>query len=171
MLGVADQPAQVLAVGFGEFDDEGFQRLVIAGDEPVAPALEGVEAFVVLAGRGVELIDQGDDGIDILITHQLADVLDVPFAGDMRLVLRGVGQGLVQRVAERQPGDEVGFERGQAFAEFLQGEQFALDLGFAFFVEIIDVGVFRHGDGPLGNAAMIAAALAAGSRLAAPGCN
>ena len=38
-------------------------------------------------------------------------------------------------------------------------------------VEIIDVGVFRHGDGPLGNAAMIAAALAAGSRLAAPGCN
>ena len=48
-------------------------------------------------------------------------------------VLAGVGQGLAQLVGERQARQGVGLDRGQAFAEFDQRMQFALDLGFAFF--------------------------------------
>jgi len=87
----------------------------------------------------------------------------MPFACDVCLVFGRVGQRFLQCVAERQASNEIGLERGQTLAEFLQRQQFALDLGFAFFVEAVDVGVFRHGDGPLGNAAMITAAPAAGS--------
>ncbi|CAM5511798.1 hypothetical protein SSTU70S_01124 [Stutzerimonas stutzeri] len=156
---MTDQAAQVLAIGVGVIGDEGFQRFVVAGNQAIAPALQGMKAFVVLAGGGVELVDQSQNGVDVLSTHQFADVLNVAFAGDVCGVFGRIGERLAQRVAQRQALDQVGLECGQAFAQFLQRVQLALDLGFALLVENVVVGVFRHGDGPLGNAAMITAAL------------
>ena len=94
VLGVADQAAQVLAIALGELPDEGVERCVAAGDQLVAPTFEGMETFVVLAGGGVHLVDEGDDGVHVLVAHQFADVLDMPFAGDVRLVLRRLEQRL-----------------------------------------------------------------------------
>jgi len=100
----------MLAVGLGVLGYERFQGGVVTADQTVAPALQRMEALVVLARRGVQLIDQRENGIDILVAHQLTDVLDVPFARDMRLVFRRVGQRLLQRVAQRQASDEVRLE-------------------------------------------------------------
>ena len=84
VLGMTDEAAQVLTVSFRIFGDEGFEGLVVARNQAVSPAFQSVEALVVLAGRGIELINQGENGVDILITHQLADVLQMAFARDMR---------------------------------------------------------------------------------------
>ncbi|MCY1523268.1 hypothetical protein D9M68_581590 [compost metagenome] len=162
---MTDQAAQVLAVGVRVVDDEALQGAVAAFDQAVAPALQGVEALVVLAGGAVELVDQGDDGLDILLAHELADVLEVPFAGNVRLVLRRFRQGPLQGVGQRQLGQHVGLEGGQALAEVLQGMQLALDLGFALLSGEVVVEEFRHGGGPMGNAAMITSR----GRLVRPG--
>ena len=50
VLSMTDQAAQVLDVSLGVELDEAFQRAVAFGDQAVAPAFEGMEAFVVLAG-------------------------------------------------------------------------------------------------------------------------
>jgi len=89
---MADQRAQLLAIGVGVFVDEALEVFVITVDEPVAPALQAVEAFVVLAGRAVHLFEQGMDGVQVLDAHQLADERHVPFAGSVSCVLAGLGQ-------------------------------------------------------------------------------
>ena len=91
----------MLAVGFRVFGHEGFQRFVVAADQTVAPALQRMEAFVVLTCGRIELINERQDGVDVLITHQLADVLHVTLAGDMSSVFRRIGEGLAQCVSQR----------------------------------------------------------------------
>src|SRR3546814_12919998 len=83
VLGVADQPAQMLAVGLGVFGYERFQGGVVTADQTVAPALQCMEALVVLARRGVQLIAQRENGIDILVAHPLTHLLVVPFSRDL----------------------------------------------------------------------------------------
>jgi hypothetical protein len=144
VLGMADQPAQVLAVGLRVEPEEAFQGLVALADQAIAPALEGMEAFVVLAGRAVDLFEQDVDGVQVLVAQQLADELDVAFACGMRSVPRRFFQRLAQGVGERQAGEHVGLEGGQAFAEFLQCMQLALDLGFALLLGEVVVK-FSHG--------------------------
>ena len=75
--------AQLLTIGFGELDDKFFQYIVIAFDQAITPALEAVETFVVLARRGIHLIEHRQNFVDRLIAHQLADELDVPLTGNM----------------------------------------------------------------------------------------
>ncbi len=130
---MAHQRAQLLAVGVGVFVDEALEVFVVTVDQPVTPALQAVEAFVVLAGRAVHLFEQGVDGIQVLYAHQLADKRHVAFAGTVSGVLAGFGQGLAQLVGQRQASQGIGLERGKALAEFDQRMQLALDLGFAFF--------------------------------------
>lgn len=93
VLSMTDQAAQVLDVSLGVELDEAFQRAVAFGDQAVTPAFEGMEAFVVLAGGAVHLVEHGADRVDILFAHQLADELDVAFA-------RGIG-GMFRRFGER----------------------------------------------------------------------
>ncbi len=119
MLSVADQATQVLTVGLGIFGDEGFERFVVADDETVAPALQGMEAFVVLPGRGVDLIDQRQDRFGVLAAHQLTDVLQVAFASDMGRMLGSVGERLAQGIGQRQAVQQLRLEGRQAFAELL----------------------------------------------------
>ena len=155
MLGMADQPAQVLAVGIRVVADELFEGLVIAIEQAVTPALQGMEAFIVFAGGGVQLVDQRANRLDIGAAHQFADVLQVAFAGNMRMVLGGVEQCLVQGVAEWQLGQHVGRQGGQARAQLLQFVQFALDLGFALLAREVVIEKIGHGQGPVGNLPMI----------------
>lgn len=144
VLGVADEPAQMLSIGFWVLGDERFERLVVARDQTIAPALEGMKALVVLASRAVKLIDDGENTLDVLIPHELAQVLDMTLTGNVRLVLRGRFQGAAHVVAERQAFLHLRFERGETFAQSLQGMKLAFDLGFTLlFGEVVER--FSHG--------------------------
>ena len=155
MLSLANKASQVLPIGVGVFAEEGLQHRVGPGDQAVAPAFQVVEALVVLARRGVKLVQQLQDGVSVLIAHQLADELNVPFARDVRRVLGRIGQGLAQRIGERQLVERVGFEGRQALAQIHQRMQLALDLSFAFsLVEGVVVRI-NHGGSPKIIAAMI----------------
>lgn len=155
MLGLADQRAQLLAVGFREFLDEFLQDFIVAVDQPVAPAFEAVEAFVVLARGGVELVKQRVDCVDVLVTHQLADERLVTSFRLVRRVALVLFQSRAQLVGQRQLGQGIGLEQGEALAHIDQRLHLALDLGFAFFA--VEGGVVRinHGGSPLRIAAMI----------------
>ncbi len=165
MLRLSQQLTQVLGIGVRVLVDKVVQRFIAAGQQQVAPALKGVEAFIVLARRGVQLVDQRGNRLDIGGTHQFADVLDMAFARDVRLVFRRIVQRLAQRIAERQLGQQLRLEGGQALAQILQRLQLALDLGFALLAREVIVIHFRHGAGPVGNAAMITSQ----GRLVRPG--
>ena len=91
-----------------------------------------METFVVLAARAVDLFEQGMDGIDVLIAHQLADERHMAFASTMSSVLVGFGQCPAQLVGQGQASQGIGLERGEALSELDQRMQLALDLGFAF---------------------------------------
>ncbi len=82
-----------------------------------------------------DLVGQGQDGFQVLVAHQLAQVLDMPFARDVRLVLGRLGQGLAQRIGQRQAVQLLGRQTGQAFAQILQRMQLALDLCLALFAQ------------------------------------
>src|SRR5690606_15388442 len=99
------------------------------------------------------------NGFDVLGAHKLADVLQVAFLCDVRRMFRRVGQGLAHGIGQRQAVENVGLERGEARAKVLQRMQLTLDLSFTFFLEAIEIGNIRHGAGPVGDAAMITAAL------------
>src|SRR5690606_23665427 len=71
VLGMTDQAAQVLAVGLWVVVDEALQHAVVAADEAIAPALQGMETLVVFAGGAVDLVDQGGDRLDVLVAHEL----------------------------------------------------------------------------------------------------
>src|SRR5690349_11032198 len=92
MLGLTDQGTQLLAVRVRVVDDEFFQNGIVAGDQTIAPALQVMEAFVVLTSGGIELIEQNQNGGSVLIAHQFADELKVPFTRDVRGVLGRIGQ-------------------------------------------------------------------------------
>jgi hypothetical protein len=144
VLCVADEAAQVLSIGFRVLSDERFERLVVARDQAIPPALEGVKALVVLACRAVELIDDGENTLDVLIPHELAQVLDMTLTGNVRLVLRRRFQRAAHIVAERQAFLHLRFERGEPFAQCLQGVKLAFDLGFTLlFGEVVER--FSHG--------------------------
>ena len=93
MLGMTNQPAQVLDVSIGIKLDEAFKRTVAFADQAVAPALKGMEALVVFAGGAVHLVEHSDDRLDVLFTHQLADELDMAFARGVGSVFRRFGEG------------------------------------------------------------------------------
>ena len=155
VLSLADQLTQVLAVRFGVLPDETLQYVVAASDQAIAPAFQVMETFVVLPSGGVQLIEQHQNRVQVLIAHQLADELDMPFARDVRGVLGGIGQGTAQGVGQWQLGQHVGLEGGQAITQLDQRMQLALDLSFAFsLVEGVVVRI-NHGGSPQINAAMI----------------
>lgn len=133
VLGMTDKRTQLLTVGVGVFVDEAFKVLVITVDQAVPPALQVVEAFVVLAAGAVDLLEHRVDGVQVLVAHQFADERHMPFACAMSGVLAGFGQGFAQLIGQRQARQGIGLDRSQAFAEFDQRMQLALDLGFAFF--------------------------------------
>ncbi len=156
VLGLTDQGAQLLAISLRVVDDEFFQHAVIACDQAIAPAFQVMEAFVVLPGGGIELIEQNQNGVSVLIAHQFADELQVPFTRDIRGVLGRIGQGPAQGVGQGQFGQQVRLECCQALAEVNQSMQLAFDLGFAFFTLVEGVVVrINHGGSPQRNAAMI----------------
>lgn len=156
VLGLTDQGTQLLAVGVRVIDDEFLQHGIVTGDQAVTPAFEVVETLVVLTGRGIELIEQGENRVSVLIAHQFADELQVPFTRDVRGVLGRIGQGPAQGVGQRQFGQQVRLECCQALAEVNQSMQLAFDLGFAFFTLVEGVVVrINHGGSPQRNAAMI----------------
>ncbi len=155
MLGLANQGTQLLTIRIGIVGDELFQHIVGACDQAIAPAFEIVEAFVVLPGGGVELVQQHQDGVSVLVAHQSADELDMPFTRDIRGVLRRFGQGTAQAVGQWQFCHQVRLECCQALAEINQSMQLAFDLGFAFLpIEGVVVRI-NHGGSPQRNAAMI----------------
>lgn len=156
VLGLTDQGAQLLAVRVRVVDDEFFQYGIVAGDQAIAPALQIMEAFVVLASGGIELIEQNQNGVSVLIAHQFADELKVPFTRDIRGVLGRIGQSPAQGVGQRQFCQQVRLECCKALAEVNQSMQLAFNLGFAFFSRIEGVVVrINHGGRPQRNAAMI----------------
>ncbi len=156
MLGLTDQRSQLLAIGVRVVDDEFFQNSIVTGNQAITPALQVMEAFVVLASGGIELIEQDQNGVSVLIAHQLADKLKVPFTRDVRGVLGCIGQGPAQGVGQGQFVEQVRLERCKALAKVNQSMQLAFDLGFAFFSRIEGVVVrINHGGSPQRNAAMI----------------
>lgn len=84
-----------------------------------------------LASGGIELIEQGQNGVSVLIAHQLADEHDVPFTRDIRGVLGRIRQGGAFRRSVAVC-NQVRLERCKALAEVNQRMQLAFDLGFAF---------------------------------------
>jgi len=156
VLGLTDQGTQLLAVRVRVVDDEFFQYGIVAGDQAIAPTFQVMEAFVVLASGGIELIEQNQNRVSVLIAHQFADELQVPFTRDVRGVLGRIGQGPAQGVGQRQFCQQVRLERCKALAEVNQSMQLAFNLGFAFFSRIEGVVVrINHGGRPQRNAAMI----------------
>ncbi len=156
MLSLTDQGTQLLAIGVRVFGDEFLQHGVVACNQAVTPAFEIVETLVVLTSRGIELIEQRENRVSVLIAHQLADELQVPFARDVRGVLRRIGQRPAQRVGQWQFCLQVGLECCKALAKVNQSMQLAFDLRFAFFSRIEGVVVrINHGGSPQRNAAMI----------------
>ena len=115
-----------------------------------------MEAFVVLTGGGIELIEQNQNGGSVLIAHQFADELKVPFTRDIRGVLGCVRKSPAHFVGQWQFCNQVFLERCKALAKVNQSMQLAFDLGFAFFSRIEGVVVrINHGGSPQRNAAMI----------------
>ena len=156
MLGLTDQGTQLLAIGVRVFDDEFLQHGVIARDKAVTPAFQIMETLVVLASGGIELIEQSQNRVSVLVAHQFADELQMPFTRDVRGVLGRIGQCPAQSVGQRQFGDQIRLECGQALAEVNQRMQLAFDLRFAFFSRIEGVVVrINHGGSPQRNANMI----------------
>lgn len=156
MLGLTDQGTQLLAVRVRVVEDEFFQNGIVAGDQTIAPALQVMEAFVVLAGGGIELIEQNQNGGSVLIAHQFADELKMPFTRDVRGVLGRIGQSPTHSVGQGQFCQQVRLECCKALAKVNQSMQLAFDLGFAFFSRIEGVVVrINHGGRPQRNAAMI----------------
>lgn len=156
VLGLTDQGAQLLTIGLRVVDNELLQDAVVACDQAIAPAFQAMEAFVVLASGGIELIEQNQNRVSVLIAHQFADELEMPFTRDVRGVLGRIGQGPAQSVGQRQFAKQVRLERCKALAEVNQSMQLAFDLGFAFFSRIEGVVVrINHGGSPQRNAAMI----------------
>jgi hypothetical protein len=155
VLGLTDQGAQLLAVRVRVVQYEFLQHRVIARDQAVTPTFQVVEAFVVLASGGIELIEQGQNRVSVLIAHQLADEHDVPFTRDIRGVLGCIRQSPAHFVGQRQFCNQVRLERCKALAEVNQSMQLAFDLGFAFLpIEGVVVRI-NHGGSPQRNAAMI----------------
>lgn len=156
VLGLTDQGTQLLAIRVRVFDDEFFQYRVVAGDQSIAPALQVMETFVVLASGGIKLVEQNQNGVNVLIAHQFADELKVPFTRDIRGVLGRIGQSPAQCVGQGQFCQQVRLECCKALAEVNQSMQLAFNLGFAFFSRIEGVIVrINHGGRPQRNAAMI----------------
>ena len=156
VLSLTDQGTQLLAIGVRVLDDEFFQHGIVACDQAITPAFEIVETLVVLASRGIELIEQRENRVSVLIAHQFADELQVPFTRDVRGVLGRIGQSPAHGVGQRQFCDQVWLECCQALAEVNQSMQLAFDLRFAFFSRIEGVVVrINHGGSPQRNAAMI----------------
>ena len=156
VLSLTDQGTQLLAVRVRVLDDEFFQDRVVASDQAITPAFQTVETFVVLASGGVELVQQYQNGTGVLIAHQLANELQVPFTRDIRGVLGRIGQGPAQGVGQRQFCQQVRLECCKALAKVNQSMQLTFDLGFAFFSRIEGVVVrINHGGRPQRNAAMI----------------
>lgn len=156
VLGLTDQGTQLLTIGVRVVDDEFFQYGVVAGNQAITPALQVMEALVVLASGGIELIEQHQNGVSVLIAHQLADELKVPFTRDVRGVLGRLGQSPAQGVGQGQFCQQVRLECCKALAEINQSMQLAFNLGFAFFSRIEGVVVrINHGGRPQRNAAMI----------------
>jgi hypothetical protein len=58
VFGLTDHRAHLLAVGVRELDNKLFQYSVVTFDQAITPALEVMETFVVLARRGIDLIEQ-----------------------------------------------------------------------------------------------------------------
>ena len=73
--------------------------------QAVTPALQIVEALVVLACRSIHLVDQEHNGIGILITHQFANKVDMPFTGDVGRMLGYISQRYAQRIGQWQAGN------------------------------------------------------------------
>ncbi len=156
VLGLTDQGAQLLAVGVRVLDDEFLQHGIVTGDQAVTPAFEVVEPLVVLTGRGIELIEQLKDRGGVLIAHEFADELQMPFTCNVRNVFGRIGQSPAQGVGQWQFGQPVRLECRKALAKVNQSMQLAFDLGFAFFSRIEGVVVrINHGGSPQRNAAMI----------------
>lgn len=132
MLSLTDQGTQLLAIGVRILDDEFFQHGIVARDQAITPAFEIVETLVVLASGGIKLIEQGQNRVSVLIAHQFADELQVPFTRDVRGVLGRIGQSPAHSVGQRQFCDQVWLECCQALAEVNQSMQLAFDLRFAF---------------------------------------
>ena len=133
VLSLTDQGTQLLAIGVRVVDDEFLQHGIVARDQAITPAFEIVETFVVLTGRGIELIEQSQNRVSVLIAHQFADELQMALTRDIRGVLGRIGQGPAHGVGQRQFCEQVRLECGKALAEVNQSMQLAFDLGFAFF--------------------------------------
>ncbi|CRM90213.1 hypothetical protein [Pseudomonas sp. 22 E 5] len=155
VLGLTDQGAQLLAVRVRVVQHEFLQHRVIARNQAVTPALQVMEAFVVLASGGIGLIKQRQNRVSVLIAHQLADKHDVPFTRDIRGVLGSIRKRPAHFVGQWQFGNQVFLERCKTLAEVNQRMQLAFDLGFAFLpIEGVVVRI-NHGGSPQRNAAMI----------------
>jgi len=156
VLGLPDQGTQLLAIRVRVVDDELFQHGIVTSYQAITPALQVMEAFVVLTGGGIELIEQDQNGVSVLIAHQFANELKVPFTRDIRGVLGRIGQGPTHTVGQRQFCQQVRLECCKALAKVNQSMQLAFNLGFAFFSRIEGVVVrINHGGRPQRNAAMI----------------
>ena len=84
VFGLTDDRAHLLAVSLRELDNKFFQYSVVAFEQAITPALKVVETLVVLARRGINLIDQSKNFVDRLIAHQLADEHQMALARNMR---------------------------------------------------------------------------------------
>ena len=156
VLSLTDQGTQLLAIGVRVLQDEFLQHGIITGDQAVTPTFEIVETLVVLTSGGIELIEQNEDRVSVLIAHQFADELQMPFPRNIRGVLRRIGQGTAHRVGQWQFCHQVRLECCKALAKVNQSMQLAFDLRFAFFSRIEGVVVrINHGGSPQRNAAMI----------------
>ncbi|MNQ17072.1 hypothetical protein D3C85_300820 [compost metagenome] len=156
MLGLADQLTQVLPVCCRIVANKGFQGVVGAVDKTITPAFQAMKALVVLTGRSIELVEQGKNRFDVLVAHQPADKLHMAFFRRIGCMFGRLFEGAAQFVGQRQFIEQVGLQGGQALTQVLQGMQLAFDLGFTLLAGEV-IKIFRHGGGPMENAAMIAA--------------
>jgi hypothetical protein len=156
VLGLTDQGAQLLAVGVRIVQDELLQYSVVTADQAVTPTFQVMETFVVLAGGSIELIEQSQNGVSVLVAHQLADKHDVPFTRDIRGVLGCIRQGPAHFVGQWQFGNQVRLECCKALAEINQSMQLAFCIGVGAFLGCASQNFINQGLGLAARACLAA---------------
>ena len=133
VFGLTDDRAHLLAISLRKLGNKLFQYSVVAFDQAITPAFEVVETFVVLARRGIDLIDQRKNFVERLIAHQFADEHHMALARNVSRVFWSICQSLPHCVSQRHFVQQIRLESRETLAQINQSMQLFFDLCFAFF--------------------------------------
>lgn len=121
---------------------------VIFRDEPGAPALDGVEFGLGCIRLATQVRQTLGYRIRLDLTHQAANILQLPAAGLTAAQAAGRQDRLVQSLGELQTVKLLGWQVDQGLAERLQGVHGLFALGLAWRPEFWIVHTGNLGRGP-----------------------